>query len=211
MFFGIVNLNYATNYFIPTILSGLGWTSKRAQVMSIPIYCTAGVFCLSFCYISDRIRRRYPMILLGILLSFIGLVILLNSKSISVGIRYMAIFFVSAGSYAVQALTVAWLMNSVSGYYKRSVAVATQNGLGQIGGIVASNVFFVSEAPWYPTGYGVCLALLLFNGLMATVMVLGLKRENGKRDRGERDDRYALEKSELENLGDDHPEFRFLY
>jgi hypothetical protein len=33
--------------------------------------------------------------------------------------------------------------------------------------------------------------------------------ENKKRDRGERNGRLLLPKEQVENLGDDHPEFRF--
>lgn len=35
MYLGIVTSTYATSFFIPTILRQLGWTSLRAQVMSI--------------------------------------------------------------------------------------------------------------------------------------------------------------------------------
>jgi hypothetical protein len=41
--------------------------------------------------------------------------------------------------------------------------------------------------------------------------MMGLKRENRKRGRGERDWRFSLPKEELENLGDDHPDYRFNY
>jgi hypothetical protein len=44
---------------------------------------------------------------------------------------------------------------------------------------------------------------------MCTIFYFGMMAENKKRDRGERDDRLSLPKEELENLGDDHPEFRF--
>lgn len=40
--------------------------------------------------------------------------------------------------------------------------------------------------------------------------VAGLRLENAKRDKGGRDYRIKLPK-ELENLGDDHPEFRLVY
>jgi len=43
------------------------------------------------------------------------------------------------------------------------------------------------------------------------VYVAGLRLENPKRDKGGRDYRIKLPKEELENLGDDHPEFRLVY
>jgi len=41
IYMGIVQTGYATSFFTPTILKQLGWTSIRAQVMSIPIYIAA--------------------------------------------------------------------------------------------------------------------------------------------------------------------------
>lgn len=78
--------------------------------------------------------------------------------------------------------------------------------LNDLGGIVASNVFFKSEAPKYPTGYGVSLGMLWICGAACTAMFFLVKIENKKRDRGERD--WRLEEPDADNLGDDHPHFR---
>jgi hypothetical protein len=97
----------------------------------------------------------------------------------------------------------------MGGHYKRSIATALQIGLGNAGGIVASNVFITKQSPRYITGYGTSLGMLLMCGVMCTVFFFGLKRENKVRDRGGRDYRFERERAELENMGDDHPEFRF--
>ena len=46
-------------------------------------------------------------------------------------------------------------------------------------------------------------------GVCATAWLFLLKRENRKRDAGLRDDRYAM--ADADNMGDDHPSFRFGY
>ena len=77
--------------------------------------------------------------------------------------------------------------------------------------MIASNVFLNTQAPRYPLGYGVSLALLLFSGLMCCVFFVGLRIENRKRDQGCRDWRLdVLPENERDNLGDDHPRFRFV-
>lgn len=209
MFFGIVNTNYATNFFIPTILKELGYSSAEAQVHSIPIYVVAAFFCLGTCYTSDRLKHRYGFVMFGVLFGFIGFVILLAQHGLSTGVKYMALFFIVSAGYIVQPISVSWLMNNVSGHYKRAFASAAQIGWGNAGGIVASNIFITSQAPYYQVGYGVSLALLLFTGVMTTVMYFGLKRENKKRDNGDRDGR--LQGPDADNLGDDHPSFRYTY
>jgi hypothetical protein len=84
-----------------------------------------------------------------------------------------------------------------------------QIGIGNAGGIVASNVFITKESPRYTTGYGVSLAMLLMCGVACTILFFGLRTENKKRDRGGRDYRYTEERDELDNMSDDFPSFRF--
>jgi hypothetical protein len=84
-------------------------------------------------------------------------------------------------------------------------------GLGNAGSLVASNIFLSKEAPRFFTGYGVALAFVRLEAALARVFMMGLKWENGKRDRGKRNDRFELPKDEKDNLGNDHPDFRFCY
>jgi cyanate permease len=157
MYFGIVNTGYAVSFFTPTILEQLGWTKIRAQVMSIPIYAVAMVITLSTAYLSDRLKHRYAFTLTGCLIATMGYILLLNQSSIPVGARYFAVFAITGGGYLTQPILMGWLSNNMAGHYKQSIASAMQIGFGNCGGLVASNVFFDSEAPGYRTGFGVSL------------------------------------------------------
>ncbi|KAK5937283.1 hypothetical protein PMZ80_010583 [Knufia obscura] len=46
--------------FLPSILKGLGYTSTRAQLMTVPIYSVAAVSTIFFAILSDRARVRGP-------------------------------------------------------------------------------------------------------------------------------------------------------
>lgn len=46
MYFGIVQSGYGTSFFIPTILTEMGFSAKRSQVLSIPIFVVATVCAL---------------------------------------------------------------------------------------------------------------------------------------------------------------------
>ena len=94
-------------------------------------------------------------------------------------------------------------------HYKRSIATAMQIGLSNTGGIVASNVFIPVQSPRYPVGYGVILAMLLMCRITCAGFFFGLKAENRKRDLGGRDYRFTKESEQLNNMGDDHPDFRY--
>ena len=211
MYFGIVNNGYATSFFTPTILKQLGWTSIHAQIMSIPIYIVACVAALITAILSDYFRHRYAFAILGLLIATVGYALLLCQQSVPVSVRYLAIYLITSGGYITQPIVIVWLMNNLSGHYKRSVGAAMQIGIGNLGGIVASNIFVTDEAPTYPVGFGTSLGLLWLCGTACTAFLLGLRAENRKRDGGARNERLALPFEELQNLGDAHPRFRFVY
>ena len=212
MYFGVVNTGYATSFFVPTILKQMGYSSVRAQVMSIPIFLVATVITLACALLSDRLRHRYFFSMLGCLVATLGYVLLIRQVDIPVGVRYFAVFAVTAGGFISQPLVLGWVSNNMGGHYKRSISSSMQIGFGNTGGLVASNVFFDTEAPRYPTGYGVSLGLMWICGLASTVFLGVLIRENRLREKGARDWRLTeLDEEEVRNLGDDHPSFRFTY
>ncbi|KAF2993364.1 hypothetical protein E8E14_000085 [Neopestalotiopsis sp. 37M] len=206
-YFGVVNTGYAGSFFIPTILNQMGLTAAAAQIRTIPIYVVAAIACLAAAYSTDRLRHRYSFTIIGVGVATVGYVLLLCSQHVSVGVRYFALILIVSGGYTTQPITLTWLANNVSGHYKRAVSSAAQVGFGNLGGIVASNVFFDAEAPSYWTGYGVSLGMLWLCAGACTVLYIGVRAENRKRDRGDRDSR--LEGEDVNNLGDDHPTWRF--
>ena len=211
MYFGVVITGYSISFFTPTILSQLGWTAVRAQVLSIPIYVVACAVSLIAAVCSDYLQHRYAFTILGVLVATIGYILLLIPKSVPIAARYFAVYLITSGAYITQPITLIWVANNMGGHYKHSVSAAVQIGFGNVGGIVASNIFITSQAPTYPVGFGVCLGMLWLCAIMCTVLFIGLWMENRKRDRGERDHRLQLPSDELANLGDSHPSFRFAY
>lgn len=119
MYMGIVNTGYSTSFFTPTILTQLGWTSIRAQVMSIPIYIVATVLAITTAVVTDRIKHRFGAIIIGCCVATIGYAILLNMEHVPVGARYFALYLITGGGYIAQPVTIVWLSNNVGGHYKR--------------------------------------------------------------------------------------------
>ncbi|THV64323.1 MFS general substrate transporter, partial [Aureobasidium pullulans] len=207
MYMGIVNTGYSGSFFVPTIIRELGYTSASAQIRSIPIFIVAAICSIASAYLTDRLRHRFGFCIFGLVVASVGYVILLAQEGLSVAVKYFALFLVVPGGYITQPIVLAWVQNCMSGHYKRSISAAMTVGFGNLGGIVASNVFFTEEAPLYKTGYGVGLGFLWICGVGCVVLFLGVIWENRKRDRGERD--WRLQGEDVDNLGDDHPSFRF--
>ncbi|KAL8785862.1 MAG: hypothetical protein Q9195_008457 [Heterodermia aff. obscurata] len=209
MYFGTVVSNYSIAYYLPTVLAGLGYTSSEAQIQTIPIYAAGFAVALLAAWVSDRLQHRFGFVMLGAAINAIGYAVLLATERVSVKVRYMALYLVECGLWIGSPVEVVWLTNNLGGHYKRAIGTAIQIAMGNMSGFVASNIFIEAQAPRYPVGYGVALAMTGVAGGAAAVLYQGLKRENNKRDRGERDHRLGLGKEELDNIGDDHPQFRF--
>lgn len=84
-------------------------------------------------------------------------------------------------------------------------------GGGNSGGIIGSTTWLNRETPYYKTGVSVSLSLLITCGILSTVYFFGLRAENQRRDRGGRDYRYTDEAEDLDNMGDDHPSWRYTF
>lgn len=127
---GVVVTSYSTSFFIPTIISQMGYTSTASQVRTIPIFVAAAVFSIIVAWLTDKFRHRYSFLMLGVVVGVIGYVILLCMDRVSEGIRYMACFFITVGGFISQPITMAWLSNQVSVSRIRSMAFCCKEGRG---------------------------------------------------------------------------------
>ncbi|CAG7990144.1 unnamed protein product [Penicillium salamii] len=204
---------YAFSLFVPTIISELGnrfsccYSSIRAQLLSVPPYAAAAILTVTVGYIADRTRQRG---LCNIAVSFLGMAgfsMLLGCES--AGGRYAGVFLGAMGIYPTIANTISWTSNNTEGVYKRGVSIGIIIGWGNLNGIVSSNIYREEDKPRYYPGHGVVLAylvLFLFGG--SVVQYLLLRRENGKRCRGERDAWVeGMDQSQVDLLGDQRPDF----
>ncbi|OJD14600.1 hypothetical protein AJ78_05060 [Emergomyces pasteurianus Ep9510] len=214
IYIGITVSGYATALFIPSIVNSLGYSGIDSQIQSIPIWVAASGVTLIVSVLTDRLKHRYGFVMFGVAFASIGYIVLLRqgpmNAGLPLGVRHMAVFFICIGTYIVQPVTIVWFANNLGGHYKRAVGLAIQIGFGNIGGIIASNIFNRKYGPSYTIGYSVTLAAMLFCGLMSSVFAFGLMRENKMREKGKRDHRLQLDESILGNMGDDDPRFRFV-
>lgn len=204
---------YAAAFFVPSILRSFGYSPIGSQVHSIPVWAVAAFAAFTTGWLSDRLRHRFLFIVFGTMLSMIGYAILLGQRhwhqKEQEHVRYMAVFFATVGTQIAQPVVLIWLMNNLSGSYKRGIGTAVQTVFGSIGGIIASNIFLAKDSPRYFTGYVTMIVLLGMGIVLSTMFALGLILENKKRHNGKRDYRLDYSEEELDNMGDDHPSFRF--
>lgn len=195
--------------FQPTVLAGLGYTSSEAQVHTIPIYIVAWAVSMTCAVFADRFRQRYLFAMFGAMLTTIGLAIEIAQPK-AVGARYTGMFFLAAGTYTIMPVTVVWLAINLGKGYKRTVGLGVLISVGNCGAFISSNVFFTSETPKFHIGFSTGLGMNMLSVAALTCLYVGLRLENRKRDKADRvesgSDEYL---ARLEDLGENHPDFRY--
>jgi len=201
---------YAFSLFLPTIIKQLGYTSTRANLLSVPPYAAAAIMTITVGWYADRTRKRGLCNIVMALLGMMGFAMLIGSQK--PGVKYAGTFLGAMGIYPTIANTIAWCSNNVEGVYKRGVVLGIVIGWGNLNGIVSSNIYRTKDAPQFYPGHGVVLgylSLFLFGGSIVTTLLL--RNENKKRINGQRD--HWLDGKTAEEryvMGDRKPDFLYI-
>ena len=185
--------------------------SLKAMYMVIPVYLVAAVVSLCNGLASDYVGRRYPFCIGPLLPVVAAFSILLAGEDVNVAAQYAACFLLTAGNFAGQSIAITWLSNNIISKKKRGIALGFVASLGNCGAVLGSHVYLKSEAPRFPTGYGVCLALSVLAVIAALVQFLYLISANRHRQMGSLEDISQLEDRTLSSSGGKQPLFRYMY
>jgi MFS family permease len=167
--------------FLPTIIKSIGFGTLQTQYLTIPVYVLGAISSSAIAFLSDRYQRRALFMLFFGPFTLAGYSILLASKTASV--LYFACFMVTFGSYVLLGLNIVWINVNTGQHYKRATAIAMNQTIGNIGGIIVGQIYLTKEAPHYVTGQAVSLTAcgLAWCGVWA--MWYYLRRINGQREK----------------------------
>ncbi|KAL4069391.1 MFS general substrate transporter [Scleroderma citrinum] len=177
---------YAFALFLPSIIKEVRYSATPANLLTVPVYVTACICTCVVGFLADRYGHRGIFSLICLPIAAVGYIILLASRNVK--LSYFAVYLAACGIYPSVANTVAWIANNVEGSSKRSVTLAMVVSWGNIQGVVSSNVYRANQTPWYPLGHGLVLMYVTFAFIGSVTLWYILKRENVRRDRGERDE-----------------------
>lgn len=170
---------YSFSLFLPTILRGMGYAGTRAQLLSVPPYAAAAACTVLVGWLADKAQTRGPFNIVASTIGAVGFSILIASSDPHV--QYAGTFLGALGIYPAIPNTLAWVANNTQGMVKRGVVIGVAVGVGNLSGIVSSNIFLKSDSPRFRIGLGTILATqscFLLCGSIA--MHLLLRRENTK-------------------------------
>jgi len=94
----------------------------------------------------------------------------------------------AAGIYPIPPNTAVWLANNLEGSYKRGASLALVVSFGNLNGAVSSNIYRATDAPWYRFGHSFLFGYSVVGCIASFIFIRMLRRENERRDRGERDE-----------------------
>ncbi|KAF8497830.1 MFS general substrate transporter [Russula emetica] len=206
---------YGLAYFTPTVVSALGYSPNRTQLLTVPPYACSFVFSIISSYFSDKYKSRGLMATFCALLAAAGYAIFLASGNKDSD--YGALFLQIVGIYALNPCLLSWITNNIQPHYRRATAVVVGVALVNLGGIVSTWLY--TDAPRFHKATSINLSSSLAIAVASTGLVFYFRGRNAKKrrevqgllQRGEQGKGVGGWDSpeERRRLGDRHPRFEY--
>ncbi|KFH44059.1 putative transporter -like protein [Hapsidospora chrysogenum ATCC 11550] len=199
-------------FFLPTIVRTIYPTHSltEQQLYTVPPYAVGSFVTLLLPFISWRMDRRQLFMILSSPLGMIGYIVFLSTTNQSA--RYGATFLIASSAFSLGALTNSQVSANVVSDTARSSAIGLNVMFGNIGGLISTWSFLPFDGPNYPIGNGLNLGTQSGTLILASIMLLWMKRDNVRRERVEPEELVRLQNmsaSEQEDLDWKHPSFRW--
>ena len=169
--------------FLPTVLTGMGFTSIDAEGLTAPPYFLSFITCIASTWIADKTRQRGLVIFVLSCIGGIGYVILATCKGAAV--RYFAIFLAAIGVFPAVANILPWVLNNQGTDTKRGTGMALLQMIGQCGPILGTRLYPSTEGVFYVKCIAICAAFMFFNALLTLVLRTLLDFQNKQADKRE--------------------------
>lgn len=177
---------YALSYFMPRILQSIGFTNALTQLLMAPPYIYMLIPCLITAKISDKVpRARCAMVIFNCICAIVGVLLFSHLDVGQKGARYFGVFLACGGVNANLSLSIGWAQSSIRAQSKRGFSSALVVAWGGIGGILSSVAFMEKEAPSYPTGIYLIIAMEVASIAFAALLALWFIYQNKRADRGQ--------------------------
>lgn len=159
-------------FYTPSIVTGLGYHSIEAQLLTIPPWIVGYVMSLLLSYSADHFNARGLHIAFASTVGGAGWLIAACLPADAYTARYGALILSACGAFPVSAPLSAWVTCNVPSIATMAIATALNNSAAGVSQIIAQWIWKENEAArGYPTGNIVC-AVCSFS---VAAMALGLR------------------------------------
>ncbi|EME40314.1 hypothetical protein DOTSEDRAFT_137424 [Dothistroma septosporum NZE10] len=164
-------------FFTPTIVSGLGYTSIEAQLMTVPPWVVGYCACLFLGWSADHFNMRGWHITASSILGGIGWLTAGLLPADAYTARYGCLMLCACGAFPSSGPLSAWVTCNVPAFACMGIATALNNSAAGISQIIAQWIWIPAEAKkGYPTGNYVCAAC----SFATAVLALGMRWNYGR-------------------------------
>ncbi len=192
----------------------MGFSNTAAQLLSAPPYVAAAISAIVFAKLCDRFYWRMPFVVIPMVIVIVAYAIFLGldgALDTQKAAAYFAAVVMCVGIYPIQPAAASWNANNIAPEARRAMAIALNNCVGNIGGILGSFMYIESESPKYHTGFGLGLALGGSGIMMAFLLEWSYKRGNAKKAEMTLEEIQArYTEAELTDMGDSSPLFKYV-
>ncbi|CAF1203484.1 unnamed protein product [Adineta steineri] len=159
----------------------LDWKFYKAQLLTSPPYAFAFITIVTTAYFSDKYVRRGIFILFWLVITMIGYIILIAVNNL--GAKYFAVFLAAGGIPPCVATCITFLSSNTSPQTKRATSLAFMISVGNCGGIISGQIYRTQDAPRFVLGHAVNLGFCVLAIICISILMIGLRLENRRRDR----------------------------
>lgn len=208
------SIMFGLAYFVPSIVKDMGFAPIQTQLMSVPPYAWAFTLTVIVAFFSDKFQKRGIPVLITYFIALAGSIMFLTGRSFP--IRYSGLFLLLGGIYAGAPVVFAWVSNNCASHTRRATSVATASIFVNIGAIISTWIFPRSDAPYYLFAAKFLLSLNVIgivaaaSGMMVCAGLNRKKEDPAYREKLLRNVENLTYPSQLEKLGDHHPDFKYL-
>lgn len=153
---------YGFAIFTPLIVKGMGYTSVRANLMSVPPFMVGGVALITWVYLSDRYKERSLCAAAAMFISIIGYIVLIVSHSNK--LRYGFLFVVMIGAGSINPLAAAWLNDNTPDKATRAMIMGIF-GWNNVAGVIAGQVYSSKYGPTYHVSASITVGIVALGTL----------------------------------------------
>ncbi|KAF1988406.1 high-affinity nicotinic acid transporter-like protein [Aulographum hederae CBS 113979] len=165
--------------FLPTIISGLGFSSLSVNYMTIPVYVLGAISLATVVYISDRFKSRGLVIVACCVPVAVGYLIPVGSSAPGAG--YAGMLILVTGLYSISTLAVTWIATNLSPDSKRAVGMPLAYSIGNISNLVSSQLYPTNQGPRYVSGNAVSAGLTVVAAFLYAACWLLLRSRNAQK------------------------------
>ncbi|KAJ2833770.1 hypothetical protein FBU31_001861 [Coemansia sp. 'formosensis'] len=194
--------------FGPTIIASQGYSTQTAQLLTALTNFMAFSGMASIAYIAKYAKGSSNAIALSNIVTIVGFLLALLAPSNSAMLQLTALFLFSFASPQPAAHGPAWEMANQQGSTKPAMAAAITSAFGGLGPLATAFVYRDRDSPAFVLGHSVCLSMTVTCLLATALLRWMLSSENNRREL-EPLDISDLTTEQVQDLADNHPDFRY--